>query len=49
MHIKFRSGKPEGNRLLGRPRRGWDDDDDKVNLTTGYERGNWLHLAQDRD
>jgi len=42
-------GKPEGKRLLGRPRRRWVD-----NITTDlHEVGcgymDWIGLAQDRD
>jgi len=42
-------GKPEGKRLLGRPRSRWEDDT-RINLRgTGWEGINWMHLAQDRD
>jgi hypothetical protein len=42
-------GKPEGKRLLGRPRRRWEDN---INLDVeevGGGRGDWMELAQDRD
>jgi hypothetical protein len=42
-------GKPEGKRLLGRPRRRWED---KIRMDLG-EIGlggvDWIQLAQDRD
>jgi len=38
-------GKPEGKRLLGRPRRIWEDNI-KMDL---QEVGDWMELAQDRD
>jgi hypothetical protein len=42
-------GKPEGKRLLGRPRRRWEDNI-KMNLQeVGCGGKNWLELAQDRD
>jgi len=46
---RFLVGKPEGKRLLGRPRRGWVD-----NITTelqevGCGYADWIGLAQDRD
>ena len=37
-------GKPEGKRLLGRPRRRWED-----NIKMGRGCGDWMELAQDRD
>jgi hypothetical protein len=37
-------GKPEGKRLLGRPRRRWED-----NINIGGGRGYWMELAQVRD
>jgi hypothetical protein len=40
---------PEGNRPLGRPRRRWVDNI-KINLTEiGWDGGDWIDLAQDRD
>jgi hypothetical protein len=42
-------GKPEGKRLLGRPRRRWEDNI-KVDLQEVGCRGmGWIELAQDRD
>jgi len=42
-------GKPEGKRLLGRPRRRWEDNI-KVDLQeVGGGRGDWMELAQDRE
>ena len=38
------AGKPTGNRLLGRPRRRWED-----NIGIGINAGNWVDSAQDRD
>jgi hypothetical protein len=40
-------GRPEGRRLLGRPRHRWEDNI-KMDLEVG--RGmDWIELAQDRD
>ena len=41
-------GKPEGNRLMGRPRRRWVDNirTDLQEVGCGYM--NWIGLAQDR-
>jgi len=41
-------GKPEGKRLLGRPRHRWEDNI-KMDLQEGCGRVNWIELAQDRD
>jgi hypothetical protein len=42
-------GKPEGKRPLGRPRRGWEDNN-KVDLQeVGCGGMDWIQLAQDRD
>jgi hypothetical protein len=41
--------KPEGKRVLGRPRRGWEDNI-KMNLQeVECECKDWIELAQDRD
>jgi hypothetical protein len=42
--------KPEGKRLLGRPRHKWEDNI-KMDLKEvgGGGRGDWMELAQDRD
>jgi hypothetical protein len=42
-------GKPAGKRLLGRPKRRWEDSI-KIDLQeVGGSRGDWMELAQDRD
>jgi hypothetical protein len=42
-------GKPEGNRPLWRPGRGWKDNI-KMDLREIRSEGvNWIHLVQDRD
>jgi hypothetical protein len=42
-------GKPEEERLLGRPRRRWVDNI-KINLREiGWDGMDWIDLAQDRD
>jgi hypothetical protein len=42
-------GKPEGKRLLGRPRRKWVDNI-KMDLgEIGWDGRDWIELAQDRD
>ena len=41
-------GKPEGNRLLGRLRRRWEDNI-KMDLQEVGAGGDWMELAQDRD
>jgi hypothetical protein len=38
-------GKPEGKRLLGRPRRTWEEDVREI----GWGNVEWIQLAQDRD
>ena len=40
-------GKPEGKRLLGRPRRRWEDNIKMEEVGGG--RGDWMELVQDRD
>jgi hypothetical protein len=41
-------GKPERKRLLGRPRRRWEDI--RMDLKEiRWEDVDWIHLAQDRD
>jgi hypothetical protein len=42
-------GKPEGKRLLGRPRRRWEDNIKMDVQEVGGGRGDWKELAQDRD
>jgi hypothetical protein len=41
-------GKPEENRLLGRPRRKWMDNIKMGLLETGVSVVDWIGLAQDR-
>ena len=41
-------GKPEGKRLLGRPRHRWEDNI-KMALQEVGGGGYWMQLAQDRD
>jgi hypothetical protein len=41
-------GKPEGKRLLGRPRRRWEDNIKMDLQEVGGDRGDWMELAQDR-
>jgi hypothetical protein len=42
-------GKPEGKRLLGRPRRRWEDNIKMDVQKVGGGRGDWMELAQGRD
>jgi hypothetical protein len=42
-------GKSEGKRLLGRPRRRWEDNIKMDLQEVVGGRGNWMELAQDRD
>jgi len=42
-------GKPEGKRLLGRPRRRWEDNIKMDLQEVGRGCGDWVELAQDRD
>jgi len=41
-------GKPEGKRLLGRPKHRWEDNI-KMYLREVGGGGGWMELAQDRD
>ena len=41
-------GKPEGKRILGRPRPRWEDNI-KMDLQEVGVGGDWMELAQDRD
>jgi hypothetical protein len=43
------TGKPEEKRPLGRPRCRWEDKIRMYLRETGWEDGDWLHLAQDRN
>jgi hypothetical protein len=42
-------GKPEGRRLLGRPRGRWVDDIRMDLVEVGWGDVDWIGLAQDRD
>ena len=42
-------GKPEGKRLLGRPRRRWEINIKMDLQEMGRGCGDWMGLAQDRD
>jgi hypothetical protein len=46
---KILVGKPEGKRLLGRPRRRWEDNIRMDLRETGWEGVDWIHLSQVRD
>jgi hypothetical protein len=41
-------GRPEGKRLLGRPRCRWEDNSKLDRREVGIEGAKWIHLAQDR-
>jgi hypothetical protein len=42
-------GKPEGKRLLGRPRRRWVDNIKMDLREIGWDDMDWIDLAQERD
>jgi hypothetical protein len=42
-------GKPEGRRLLGRPRHWWADNNRMDLVEVGWSDVDWIGLAQDRD
>jgi hypothetical protein len=42
-------GKPEGKRLLGRPRHRWEDNIMMDLQEVGWGCEDWIGLAQDRD
>ena len=42
-------GKNEGKRLLGRPRRRWEDSIKMDLEEVGRGCGDWMELAEDRD
>ena len=42
-------GKPEGKRVLGRPRHRWEDNNKKDLQEVGCGVTDWIELAQDRD
>jgi hypothetical protein len=42
-------GRPEGKKLLGRPKRRWEDNMNMDLREIGIDGANWIQLAQDRD
>jgi hypothetical protein len=42
-------GKPEGKRVLGRPRRRWGANIKIIRRDIGWGGMEWIYLAQDRD
>ena len=42
-------GKPEGKRPLGRPRLRWQDNIKMDLRQVGFDPGDWIALAEDRD
>jgi hypothetical protein len=49
MHTRFFTGKFEGKRPFGRPKRRWEDNT-RINLREiGWEVVDWTHLDQDGD
>jgi hypothetical protein len=42
-------GKPEGKRPIGRPRRGWEDNNKRYFRGIGCSGMKWIDLAQDMD
>ena len=46
--LKVLTGKPTGKRLLGRPRRRWEDNIRMYLEEIGISAGNWVDSAQDR-
>ena len=47
--LKILTGKPTGNRPLGRPRRRWEDNIRMDLEEIGISAGNWVDSAQDRN
>ena len=47
--FKILTGKPTGNRPLGRPRRRWEDNIRMDLEDTSINAGNWVDSAQDRN
>ena len=43
------TGKPTGKRVLGRPRRRWEDNIRMDLEVIGINAGNWVDSAEDRD
>jgi len=46
---RFCCEKPEGNRLLGRPRHRWENNIKMYLQEVGCDGVDWIDLAQDRD
>jgi hypothetical protein len=46
---KISVGRPERKGQRGRPRRRWEDDIRMYLREMGWEVGDWIHLAQDKD
>ena len=42
-------GKPEGKRPLGRARRRWENNIRMDLREVGYDPGEWIHVAENRD
>jgi hypothetical protein len=42
-------GKPDGKRTLGRPKHRWVDNIKMDLREVGWDGGDWIDLAQDRD
>jgi hypothetical protein len=49
MRIKFWLGIPEGKRLLGKPRRGGQDNIRMKLREIGWKVLDWINLAQDKN
>jgi hypothetical protein len=49
LRMEETSLKPEGKRLLGRPRRRWVDNIKMYLRKVGWNSMDWIDLAQDRD
>ena len=47
--FKILKGQPTGKRLLGRPRRRWEDNIRMDLQEIGISAGNWVDSAQDRN
>ena len=47
--FKILTGKPTGKRPLGRPRRRWEDNIRMDLEEIGFNAGNWVDSAQDRN
>ena len=47
--FKILTGKPTGKRLLGRPRRRWEDNNKMDLKEMGINTRSWVDSTQDRD